>query len=104
MRAVIGRMFGHTCSIRAFLGEGAKGAQYGPAVIERCRLNDGRRFAPAADRAEVLAETVLYLRHAATCPVRSKVTVNGREFTVIRSVPRDGGTLPTPTHLEVVLQ
>jgi hypothetical protein len=104
VRAVIGRMFGHTATIRPYVGEGAKGAQYGPAVTERCRLNEARRFAPTAGASEVLAETVIYLRAAAVCPARSKVTVGGREWTVVRSVPRNGGTLPTPAHLEVVLQ
>jgi hypothetical protein len=104
VRAVIGRMFGHTCTIRAYIGEGAKGAQYGTAVTEKCRLNEARRFAPAAGASEVLAETVIYMRAAAVCPARSKVTVNGREWTVVRSVPRNGGTLPTPAHLEVVLK
>ena len=33
----------------------------------------------------------------------AKVTVNGREWTVIRSIPRNGGSLPTPAHLEVTL-
>ncbi len=104
MRAVIGRMFGHTCIIRPFIGEGSKGAQYGPAVTEKCRLNEARRFAPTAGESEVLAETVIYMRHQAICPARSKVTVNGREWTVIRSVPRNGGSLPTPAHLEVTLK
>jgi hypothetical protein len=103
MRAVIGRMFGHACTIRPFVGEGAKGAQYGPPVTEKCRLNEARRFAPTAGASEVLAETVIYMRAAANCPARSKVTVNSREWTVIRSIPRNGGSLPTPAHLEVTL-
>ena len=104
MRAVIGRLFGHTCTIRAYTGDGAKGAQYAAPVTEKCRLNEARRFAPTAGASEVLAETVIYMRAAAVCPARSKVTVNGREWTVVRSVPRNGGSLPTPQHLEVVLQ
>lgn len=104
MRANIGRLFGHTCTIRPLLGTGAKGAQYGPAVTEKCRLNEARRYAPTSGATEVLAETVLYVRAEATCPAGSKVTVNDREWTVVRSVPRNGGTLPTPTHLEVTLK
>jgi hypothetical protein len=104
MRAVIGRLFGHECTIRPYTGEGAKGAQYGSAVTEKCRLNEARRFASSSEASEVLAETVIYMRHQAVCPARSKVTVNEREWTVVRSVPRNGGTLATPAHLEVILQ
>ncbi len=99
------QMFNGTCTIRPFAGTGSHGAQYGTAVTAACYFNDGRRFGQSADRSEVLAETVIYMGLGEVCPASSLVTVNGREFTVIRAVQRRGGRgRARMNHLEVVLQ
>lgn len=105
MRAVIGRMFGHEVKVEAFAGEGADGPVFAASAMVRCRVNDGRRYAPGADRTEVLAETVIYMPTGTVCPAGSRVTMpDGRTTLVSRSSPRNGGILPTPAHLEVVVQ
>lgn len=105
-------MFGHTVTIRPFVGEGARGAQYGDPVTEPCRINDGQLLgggrpgqSRSATNTEVLAATVIYMRPGAVCPVRSLVTLpGGREATVIQAADLGGGTLPTPAHLKVTVQ
>jgi len=75
MRPPVDRMFGHIVTVQAYAGTGASGPVYADAVTVRCRVNAGRRTLP-----------------------------DGRTLTVVQAHPRDGGSLPTPAHLEVVVE
>ncbi|MFD1940535.1 hypothetical protein ACFSKW_54680 [Nonomuraea mangrovi] len=94
----------HTVEIEPFEGEGPFGPEFGTAVTERAFVDEKRRLVRDAEGAEVVSETTVYMRLAATCPAGSRVTVNGRTSYVITASRRDGGGLPTPDHLEVALQ
>lgn len=93
----------HTVSVEPLTGEGGNGPTYGPAATVRCFRDDKRRLVRGRDGSEVVSETTLYMRPAEDCPVGSRVTLPGRVSTAITSTRRDGGGLPTPDHLEVIL-
>ena len=94
----------HTATIEPYLGAGAHGPLYGPAVSVRCFADDKRRRVRNPSGDEVISETTLYCLLATSAPPGSRVTVNGRASTVINALRRDSGGLPTPDHLEVILQ
>lgn len=94
----------HTVQIEPFEGDGPYGPEYGEQVTERAFVDEKRKLVRDAEGAEVVSETTVYMRLAATCPAGSRVTVDGRTTYAIASSRRDGGGLPTPDHLEVALQ
>lgn len=105
MRPPVSRLFGHEVSVRAYTGVGASGPVYADEVTVRCRVNAGRRLARTSGQAEVSDQTTVYLPRDTVCPVGSRLTLpDGRTLTVVQAHPRDGGSLPTPAHLEVVVE
>ncbi|MBG0830515.1 hypothetical protein HS041_22395 [Planomonospora sp. ID67723] len=95
----------HTVTVEPLTGEGPYGPEYGPAAEVRCFIDDKRRLVRDKTGAQVVSETTVFMPLATTCPVGSRVTLpTGRESTVLTSLRRDGGGLPTPDHLEVNLQ
>lgn len=99
-----GFLLRHAATIEPYLGAGAHGPLYGPAVEVRCFADDKRRRVRAANGDEVISETTVYCLLGTNAPTGSRVTVNGRASIVINALRRDGGGLPTPDHLEVILQ
>jgi hypothetical protein len=95
----------HEVIIEAYDGTDGYGrARYVPPVTERCFLDHRRRLVRAATGEEVVSESTVYLRLDATVPPESRVTLpDGRVATVIQALRRDGGELPVPSHLELVL-
>lgn len=96
----------HQVTIEPYEGEGPYGPQYGPAAAVRCFVDDRTQKILNNEGAEVVARTVIYMPLDTECPVGSRITVNGRQAQalVIAALRRDGGGLPVPSHLEVVLQ
>ncbi|MEU1883428.1 hypothetical protein ABZ470_39495 [Streptosporangium sp. NPDC020072] len=92
----------HTAVIEPFVGEGAYGRVYGPAVTVRCLVDDERRMVRDEKGVEVVSDTTIFFPPGTVCPAGSKVMVTGRTTYVITSFGRDGGGLPTPDHVEVV--
>ena len=104
---MISRMFRQTCQVEPFDGEGAHGAVYGPAVTEQCRIQDGDTYKRgrdgSADRHEVDPGTVIYMRFAANCPTRSRVTLPSGEVGTVAEVHRHA--VPARMrHLKVVVR
>lgn len=95
----------HEVTIEAYAGTSGAGVElYDTAVTVRCFKDDKRRLVRAATGQEVVSESTLYAPLSTSCPVQSRVTLpDGRQATVIQSLSRDGGGLPTPDHLEIVL-
>lgn len=104
MGAIPGFLLRHSASIEPYLGAGAHGPLYGPAVTVRCFVEDKRRRVRNPSGDEVISGATLYCPLATAAPPGSRVTVNGRASIVIDALRRDGGGLPTPDHLEVLLQ
>ncbi|MEU4225806.1 hypothetical protein AB0F17_16050 [Nonomuraea sp. NPDC026600] len=94
----------HTVIVEPYEGEGPFGPAFGASVVVACFVDDKRRLVRAPTGEEVTSESTFYAPLNTVCPVDSRVTVNGRETTVLASSRRDGGGLPTPDHLEVALQ
>jgi len=102
--SIPGYLLRHTATIEPYLGAGAHGDLFGPPVTVACFADDKRRRVRSAGGDEVISETTLYCRLDTDAPAGSRVAVNGRTTHVIQALRRDGGGLPTPDHLEVVLQ
>jgi hypothetical protein len=93
----------HTMIVEPYLGNGAHGPIYGPPVTVMCFVEDKRRLIRGLDGSEVVSESTSYCPLGTDAPAESRVQVNGRVTTVISAGRRDGGGLPTPDHLEVLL-
>lgn len=98
-------MLQHSVTIEAYQGTTGNGAAvYAAPVPVRCFLDNKRRLVRAATGDEVVSESTFYAPLATLAPPESRVTLpNGRVATVLQALDRDGGHLPVPSHLEVVL-
>lgn len=100
----------HTITIEPYIGQDGEGADlYGPAVEVRCFVDAKRRRvrSPATNNAtgdEVLSEATAYAPLATVAPPNSRVTLpDGGVSRIIAALRRDGGSLPVPSHLEIVI-
>jgi hypothetical protein len=94
----------HSITIEPRIGSYSHGPQYGPAVTYECFVEDGTTLQRDREGQEVVSTSRVFLALEADCPVESRVTVNGRETTVLDVKRRDGGSLPVPSHLELILR
>ncbi|MEO3860871.1 hypothetical protein [Acrocarpospora sp. B8E8] len=96
----------HEVSVEPFAGAGAFGDTFGPAVTRSGFMEEKRRKIRDKNGAEVVSNSTFYtqLDHVADFPVGSRVTYAGRASTVLEAKRHDGGGLPLPSHLEVLLQ
>lgn len=95
----------HTADIAAYTGtDGFGNPVYAAAVTVACFQDDKRRLVRQNTGDEVISETTLYAQLGLTCPVNSQATLSdGRVARVLQVLTRDGGTLPVPSHLEIIL-
>lgn len=95
---------GHDVTVEPYEGSGAYGDIYGPPTIVRVVVDASRRLVRNDAGDQVISESTLYAPLTTRAPAGSRVTLpDGTRSTVIRASPRDGGRLPVPSHLEVVL-
>jgi hypothetical protein len=96
----------HTVSVQPFTGNRSHGPTYGPSITHPCFIEHGNQLILSKEGKEIVATSTVYLPLAAESdfPIDSLVTVNGRPSTVVDVKRRDGGGLPTPDHLEVILR
>lgn len=100
----------HTITIEPYAGQDGEGADlYGAPVEVACFVDAKRRRvrSPATNNAtgdEVLSEATAYAPLATVAPPNSRVTLpDGGVSRVIAALRRDGGSLPVPSHLEIVI-
>lgn len=95
----------HTVTVEPYEGTDGYGrAVYGSSSSVACFVDDKRRLVRAATGDEVVSESTVYAPLITTAPAESRVTLpDGRVATVIQALQRDGGDLPVPSHLEIVL-
>ena len=93
----------HTVTVEPYLGSAGTGPTYGPAASIRCFVDDQRRKVNNTLGETVISEAMVICPLDTTAPPKSRVTVNGRTAYVITAKRRDGGGLPTPDHLELML-
>ncbi|WP_066360264.1 hypothetical protein [Herbidospora mongoliensis] len=94
---------GQDVTIEPFLGASGRGPTYGPAVVVRGLVERKRKRTRGTDGTDTSIETILRMPLDTVCPVDSRITIAGETATVAAAVPFDGGSLPVPSHLEVVL-
>lgn len=94
----------HSIAIEPLIGRHSNGPEYGPTVTYRCFVDDGTSLQLSREGIEVVSTAKVYLQLSANVPVDSRATFRGRVTTVLDVKRRDGGGLPTPDHLEVMLR
>ncbi len=106
MGVIPGFLMVHTITIEPYQGEGGSGPVYGAPVSVRCFREDSRKLVRNQLGEQVVSESQAYCPPGTVAPPKSRVTINGtnsRTAFVIQAKDRDGGGLPTPDHVEVVL-
>lgn len=98
------QMAGEDITVEPYLGAGAYGDTWGPAVTVRGIVEEKRRLVRNSTGDEVLSHTTIRCPLDTDAPPLSKVTVRGRATTVILCPTHDGKTLPVPSHKEVVCE
>lgn len=93
----------HRATVEAYLGETGTGPAYAQPVTVRCFAIDKRKLVRGANQDQVISETQLYCRPGVSIPPHSRVTVNGKQSTVIDYNNNDAGYLPTPDNVLVYL-
>jgi hypothetical protein len=100
----------HQVTFEPHLGTAGDGSElYGTAVTLTGWLDGKRRtirtpMTPTNTGDEVTSEATFYTDRGPTIPNESRVTLpDGRTSRVIAVADRDGGTLPLPSHLEIVI-
>lgn len=94
----------HQILIEPYLGESGNGPVYGPAVQVRCFCDDSRKLVRNELGEQVVSEATAYCPPGTVAPAKSRVTHDGGVSFVLVTKNRDGGSLGTPDHVEVVLQ
>lgn len=96
----------HTVTVEPYEGSSARGPVFGALVEVACLLEEKHRMVRNREGNEVVSSATFYCRlDAVTAPPESRVTLpSGRVTTVLTQARHDGGSLPTPDHLEVSLQ
>lgn len=97
------RRMGQDVTIEPYQGSSGRGPTYGPAVTVRALVERKRKRTRGTDGTDVSVETIIRMPLDTICPVDSRITIAGETATVAAAVPIDGGNLPVPSHLEVVL-
>lgn len=105
MSRIPGWLLRHTIVIEPHLGESSTGPVYGPPQRVRAFVDEQTRTVRSPGGEEVTSSSTAYCAPGTTAPPLSRVTLpSGRTTTVIATLSRDGGGLPTPDHVEIQLQ
>lgn len=104
MAAIPKPLLRQTVTIEAYLGEGPDGPHYDAPQTVACYVENKARMVRQTDGTQVTSTATVYARLGPTAPAQSRVTLpDGRVTTVWTPWPADGGGLPTPDHLELLL-
>lgn len=100
----------HTISVEPYLGQAGDGSElFGAATAVKCFVDEKIRRVRTASTEnstgdEVLSEATAYAHLSTVAPAGSRVTLpTGRISYVLQALRRDGGALPVPSHLEIVI-
>lgn len=99
----------HSITIEPLEGVYSHGNKYGDPVTHRCFVDNGTTLQLDSEGNEVVSSARVFMDSGADIPVLSRVTIQRkgakkRVTYVIDVKERDGGGLPTPDHLELVLR
>ncbi|MFF7553568.1 hypothetical protein ACFZA9_11860 [Streptomyces olivaceus] len=105
MSRVPGWLLRHRITIEEYLGDSSTGALYGPPQQVRAFVDEQTRAVVSPGGETVTSSSTAYTAPGTTAPPLSRVMLpSGRVTKVIAALPRDGGGLPTPDHVEIQLQ
>lgn len=105
MSRIPGWLLRHRITIEEYLGASSTGTQYGPPQQVRAFVDEQTRAVVSAGGEQVTSSSTAYTAPGVKAPPLSRVTLpSGRVTAVIAALPRDGGGLPTPDHVEIQLQ
>lgn len=92
----------HTVQVEAYEGSGAFGDVYADAADLACFADRTTKVERVAGGHTRIRTATLFARLDEVVPVGSRVTfTDGVTAVVVETLPRDGGGLPTPDHLEI---
>lgn len=93
----------HQVTIRRYAGNTAAGPTFDPPETHPAFVEEGSRYQNASG--VLISVTRVYLQPTVPpVPAESQIDVSGRSSRVIESYRRDGGNLPVPSHLELVVE
>jgi hypothetical protein len=95
----------HEIEIEPYLGVTGSGADsFGPTVTVPCFVDEKVRRVIAPTGEEAVSGATAYAALDTTAPGGSRVTLpSGRVGRVIAALRRNGGDLPVPSHLEIII-
>lgn len=94
----------HEAEVQKYLGTGARGDTFAPAVTIACIIDSKRRLVRSLDGKEVVSEaTVITKReHLPLCAPRSKIKLGGgRDSVILLAADRSDGDMGAWQHLEI---
>lgn len=94
----------HEIEIAPFIGQGATGPHHGPYEPTAAFVDEHRRIVRAPDGRTVTSGTTAYVDLDTEIGPEALVRVRGRAARVVEIRHRDGGGLPTPDHIEIILE
>lgn len=105
MSRVPGWLLRHRITIEPYEGASSTDAVYGPPQQVRAFVNEQTRAVVSPGGEQVTSSSTAYAAPGTKVPPLSRVTLpSGRVTKVIACLPRDGGGLATPDHVEIQLQ
>lgn len=118
-------LYQHTLVVEPFLGNSSHGPEYGGESTYPCLVDDTTTLQLDAEGKQVVSSSRVFLPLGSNVPLESRVRTlfvkqdsyidlpepekitlkeTSRESLVLDRKRRDGGDLPTPNHLELILR
>lgn len=110
MGRVPGYLMTHEVEVALFRGHNATGPVHGPSATLPAFVDDRRRVIRTPDGSTITSGATVYLQLDAEDELGGEITseaevrVRDRPARVVDVRRRDGGGLPTPDHIEIVLE
>lgn len=93
----------HTITVEPYLGSGAFGPEFGPPVEVACRVEDQVELVRSNTGEEVVSTSTVLCEADTVIPAGSRVTVNGRQTTVLNVSTHITGGLSGLDHIQAAL-
>jgi hypothetical protein len=94
----------HRMVVEPYLGASGNGPTYGRPVEVACFVEPARSTARGGETRTAIGSATVYAPLDTVISPESRVTLEGRRVEVVSVVRHDGGGLPTPDHVEIVVQ